>query len=99
VSRFLPGARRTNASAAATSASRPLKSSMNWRSDARRSVSLNYGRAKPKGGLPAPYRSRRTTRPGLAPVCSPSRITSTPLTHTSETPVAYCIGFSNVAWS
>jgi len=38
----------------------------------------------------------RTTRPGLAPVCLPPAITWTPLTNTSSTPVASCLGFSNV---
>ncbi len=33
--------------------------------------------------------ARTTTRPGLAPVCSPSRNTSTPFTKTELTPVAY----------
>ena len=51
--------------------------------------------ALPGADQPGP----RTTRPGFAPVCSPSRRTCTPLTNTSLTPVAYCIGFSKVAWS
>src|SRR5690606_40183705 len=41
----------------------------------------------------------RTTRPGVAPVCSPSRSTCTPLTKTWSTPVAYCCGAAWVAWS
>ena len=36
----------------------------------------------------------RTTRPGFAPVCSPSFSTCTPLTHTCRTPVEYWCGFS-----
>lgn len=39
----------------------------------------------------------RTTRPGVAPVCSPSSRTWTPFTNTASTPVAYCCGSSNVA--
>ena len=38
-----------------------------------------------------------TKRPGVAPVGSPPLSTWTPLTNTSRTPVANCIGFSNVA--
>ena len=41
----------------------------------------------------------RTTRPGVAPVCSPSRSTGTPLTKTWRTPCAYRCGSSNVARS
>ena len=44
---------------------------------------------------PGPF----TKRPGFAPVCSPSFSTCTPLTNTCIMPVAYCWGFSNVAWS
>src|SRR5262249_25147187 len=36
----------------------------------------------------------RTTRPGVAPVCSPLRSTCTPLTNTSVMPLAYCCGRS-----
>ena len=39
----------------------------------------------------------RTTRPGLAPVCSPPARTWTPLTKTWRIPVAYWCGFSKVA--
>ena len=46
-------------------------------------------------GNPGP----RTTRPGSAPVCSPSRSTSVPFTTTCATPVAYRCGSSYVAWS
>src|SRR5215208_5478532 len=41
----------------------------------------------------------RTTRPGVAPVCSPSRSTCVPFTNTCTTPVEYWCGLSNVAWS
>jgi hypothetical protein len=40
-----------------------------------------------------------TTRPGVAPVCSPSLRTGVPFTRTCSTPVAYWCGSSNVAWS
>ena len=64
------------------------------------------------GGLPA-LRARRpaglqfqpthpgprTNLPGVAPVCSPSRSTGTPLTRTWTIPVAYWWGSSKVAWS
>ena len=41
----------------------------------------------------------RTTRPGLAPVCSPFASTCTPFTKTCTMPVAYWCGSANVAWS
>ena len=39
----------------------------------------------------------RTTLPGFAPVCLPSLRTCIPFTNTWSTPVASCLGFSNVA--
>lgn len=41
----------------------------------------------------------RTTRPGVAPVCSPSFNTCSPLTNTWIMPVAYWCGSAKVAWS
>lgn len=38
-----------------------------------------------------------TTRPGVAPVCSPSLSTCSPLTKTWTIPVAYWCGLTNVA--
>lgn len=38
-----------------------------------------------------------TNRPGVAPVCSPSRSTCTPFTKTCATPVAYWWGSAKVA--
>lgn len=45
----------------------------------------NFHLQCPRPRQPGP----RTTRPGLAPVCSPSRSTASPLTNTSRTPVEY----------
>jgi len=55
--------------------------------------------APPYFGVPLAFfqPGPRTTRPGLAPVWSPSFNTCVPLTNTCTTPAAYCCGFSNVA--
>src|SRR5690606_30345446 len=45
------------------------------------------------------YPGPRTTRPGFAPVCRPSRTTGVPLTRTCTTPVERRCGSSKVAWS
>ena len=60
------------------------------RTDFGRVVSLHRAIAYLAGAAHFPVPGPVTTRPGFAPVCSPSLSTCSPLTNTWRMPTAYC---------